>query len=406
MDFQIVTRTGHPGMLDLPWDVPLSRWEVERLVEVERGVGRHVVRFVKYGATIYSLKELPDAVARHEYRSLLVLGESSVPAVEAVGVVTRADGNSILITRYLDFSLPYRTLFARSTEPVPIDRLLDALAELLVRLHLVGCYWGDCSLSNSLFRKDAGRFTAYLVDAETAELHAQLSDGQRDHDLALAREHVAGELMDLDAAGERLSEDVDPMETPDNLARRYEALWSELTREEVFAAHERYRVDARLRRLNELGFDVYEVELVACDGGHELKFQPRVVEPGHHRRRLRTLTALDVQENQARRLLNDMAGFGAYLEQKDGSALPEPVVARRWLTEVYEPTIARIEDDLPEGLEAAEAFHEILEHRWYLSQEAGRDVGLETAADSYVNQVLPPKRVSSQPVTDSFESKP
>ena len=72
---------------------------------------------------------------------------------------------------------------------------------LLVRLHLAGFFWGDVSLSNTLFRRDAGAFAAYLVDAETGELHDRLSDGQREHDLDIARVNIAGELMDL--AGRR-----------------------------------------------------------------------------------------------------------------------------------------------------------------------------------------------------------
>ena len=77
--------------------------------------------------------------------------------------------------------------------------LLNALAELLARLHLRGFFWGDCSLSNTLFRRDAGALSAYLVDAETGELHEQLSDGQRAYDIEIAQMNVVGELLDVDA---------------------------------------------------------------------------------------------------------------------------------------------------------------------------------------------------------------
>ena len=79
------------------------------------------------------------------------------------------------------------------------DRLRDALANLLVRLHLSGFFWGDCSLSNALFRRDAHKLAAYLVDVETGELHETLSDGQRTLDLELAEQNIAGELLDLEA---------------------------------------------------------------------------------------------------------------------------------------------------------------------------------------------------------------
>ena len=121
--------------------------------------------------------------------------------MDAVGVVTeRGEGlEAVLITRHLDYSLPFRTLFARGSVPDLRRRLLDAGADLLVRLHLGGFFWGDCSLSNTLFRRDAGALAAYLVDAETGELHPSLSDGQRLHDLSIAEENVAGELADVEA---------------------------------------------------------------------------------------------------------------------------------------------------------------------------------------------------------------
>jgi Domain of unknown function (DUF4032)/Lipopolysaccharide kinase (Kdo/WaaP) family len=385
----MLARPGYPTFLDLPWQIPLEEWDSEELVDVVRGISRHVVRFVSRGDALYALKELPRRLAEREYELLRALEGESIPVVKAVGVVVDrpAELDAVLITRWLDFSLPYRALFTGRGVPDLRNRILDSLAELLVRLHLAGFFWGDCSLSNSLFRRDAGALTAYLVDAETGELHPVLTDGQRNHDLAVAKENLAGELMDLDAAG-LLPDDIDPFETATDICARYEGLWSELTREDVFGADERYRIDERLRRLNELGFDIEELDLMATDGVYRLRLNPRVVEPGHHRRRLLTLTGLDVQENQSRRLLNDLASFRAYLEQESGRSLPESVVAYRWLAEVFEPAVARVPAELRGKRDPAELFHEILEHRRHLSEAAGRDVTLESAADAYVEEVL------------------
>jgi hypothetical protein len=390
----MVARTGHPDFLDLPWQLPLEEWESERLVTVPSGIHRHVVRFVAYDGALYALKEMPQRLADREYRLLRALDEESIPVVEAVGVVSgRGDGEqrtglgAVLITKHLEFSLPFRTLFSGHGVPDLRNSLLDALVQLLVRLHLVGFFWGDCSLSNTLFRRDAGALAAYLVDAETGELHPMLTDGQRDHDVTVAEENIAGDLLDLEAAG-RLPDGLDPIETSGEVRSRYQNLWSDLTREEVFELGERYRIDARLDRLNELGFDVEELELVDTGEGYRLRLQPQVVEPGHHRRRLLALTGLDVQENQARRLLNDIAGFRAHLEQVEGRSLPESIVAYRWLAEVFEPTIAAIPPELREKLEPAEAYHQVLEHRWFLSEEVGQDVGMREAVRSYVDDVL------------------
>jgi uncharacterized protein DUF4032/lipopolysaccharide kinase (Kdo/WaaP) family protein len=391
---QIVARTGHPDFLDLPWHLPLEEWESERLVTVPAGIHRHVVRFVAYDGALYALKQMPQRLAEREYRLLRALDEASIPVVEAVGVVTGRGGGerqnglgAVLITKHLEFSLPFRTLFTGNGVPDLRNSLLDALAQLLVRLHVVGFFWGDCSLSNTLFRRDAGALAAYLVDAETGEMHPTLTDGQREHDVAVAEENIAGDLVDLEAAG-RLPEGLDPIETAAEVPTRYEALWCELTREEVFEPVERYRIEARLARLNELGFDVEELELVDTGDGYHLRIQPQVVEPGHHRRKLMALTGLDVQENQARRLLNDIAGFRCHLEQLEGRSLPESIVAFRWLAEVFEPTIAAIPPELRGKLEPAEVYHQVLEHRWFLSEESGQDVGMKEAVRSYVDEVL------------------
>ncbi len=390
---QLIARTGHPDFLDLPWDEPLEEWTSERLVEVVRGIHRHVVRFVEYqgepGPKLYAIKELPAELARREYRLLRALAGDQMPVVEAVGVVTeRGEGLACaLITRHLDYSLPFRTLFARGSVPDLRRRLLDAGAELLVRLHLGGFFWGDCSLSNTLFRRDAGALAAYLVDAETGELHPSLSDGQRRHDLVIAEENVAGELADVEAEIGREGE-LFPEETAAELVARYESLWDELTREEAFGDDTRYKIDERLHRLNELGFDVDEMELVAGDEGYTLRLNPRVVEPGHHRRRLHALTGLNAQENQARRMLNDLARYRAELDNEGGRPMPETVAVHRWLSEVFEPAVAAIPAGLWGKRDAAEVFHEALEHRWFLSQQQDEDVGLMPAVQAYVDDVL------------------
>ncbi|XRQ10115.1 DUF4032 domain-containing protein [Actinomadura welshii] len=386
--------TSAAGLLDLPWDEPLAAWDDERLVEIrQRGLSRHTVRFVAEGGVVYAVKELDARLARREYRLLRRLRDLGLPAVEVIGVVVdRPDLDAILVTRFLDHSSSYRALFASARYAHPIDRLLDALVELLVRLHLAGFMWGDCSLSNVLFRMDAGAFAAYLVDAETAELHPSLSEGQRAYDIDLARERIAGELFDLAAAG-TLPPSVDPIDVADDTVRRYRALWDELTREEVLhPADQRYRIAERLRRINSLGFDVDEVELVDAGPGEEglrLRVRTRVAEPGHHRRVLMTRTGLDAQENQARRLLNDIAAYRGHLERVRGGPVPEVVASNGWLADVYEPVVNAVPDHLKDRLDEVELFHEVLEHRWFLSEKAGRDIGTTAAARDYFASVLP-----------------
>ena len=393
MRFRLANAEDYPAGLNLPWATPLEDWPDERCTDVERGLHRNPVRFVAHDGAIYAIKELLERVAEKEYGLLRSLEELSLPVVEPVGLVTDRplvpgdERRGLLVTRFLQHSMPFRNVISRGVSATQAFQLLDALADLLVNLHLAGFFWGDCSLSNALFRLDAGRYSAYLVDAETGEMHVTLSNGQRRHDLAIAEENVAGEFMDL-KAGFGLPDDLDPIELGAGLTSRYEQLWAELTREEVFAAQEQYRVDSRIRRVNELGFDVEELDIETIEGGHKIRLRVQVVEPGHHRRRLEALTGLDVQENQARRLLNDLDHFRAWQSGLEGRPIAEREAAKRWLEESYRPTLAAIPPEQAAKLDPAEIFHQLLEHRWYMSERLGRDLPLVEVVPSYVEEVL------------------
>src|SRR5450759_2849510 len=387
---QITTAAPDPALLDLPWHIALEDWPAANLAALPRGISRHIVRFARLSGRVIAVKEIGEEVAYREYELLRALSRLDVPSVQPVGVITgRADPDgepleAVLITEHLQFSLPYRALFSQSLQPDTATRLIDALAVLLVQLHLLGFYWGDVSLSNTLFRRDAGAFAAYLVDAETGELHDSLTRGQRAYDLEIARTNIIGELMDL-VAGELLDEDTDTVAIGDLLATRYQDLWAALTEEESFGAGERWRVAARIEKLNALGFDVAELDMSADADGTTVRIKPKVVDAGHHSRRLLRLTGLDVQENQARRLLNDLDAFHADPIRDDED---EEFVAHEWLTDVFEPAVRSVPRDLRGKLEPAQIFHEILDHRWFLSERQSRDVPMAEATASYIDAVL------------------
>jgi hypothetical protein len=387
---QITAARPDPALLDLPWSLPLEEWPARYLAALPRGISRHVVRFVRLSGGVLAVKEIAAEPAQREYALLRMLRRLDLPVVEPVGIVSGRGMHGeyplepALVTRHLQFSLPYRALFSQSLRTDTGTRLVDALAVLLVRLHLAGFYWGDVSLSNTLFRRDAGAFAAYLVDAETGEFHDTLSPGQREYDLELARLNIAGELLDLQAGG-LLDETMDPLNISDVITERYHSLWIELTVPESFERGERWRVDARIRRLNDLGFDVGELTIATDVDGTSVQIEPKVVDAGHHSRRLLRLTGVDAGENQARRLLNDLDTYRAATGRQ---ADDEEFVAHDWVTECFEPVVRAVPRELRGKLEPAELYHEVLEHRWYLSEQRGDDVGLMEAVRSYVRGVL------------------
>ncbi|PCC56794.1 lipopolysaccharide kinase [Brevibacterium aurantiacum] len=377
----------HDAIAQLPWHLPLGDWPHDFLGGLPRGISRHVVRFVEIGEEVLAIKETDDRRALREFDILGVLGNLAVPTVEPRAYVTNRSTTSAkelpgaLLTAYLDFSLPYRALFSRSLAEDTTGRLVDALAVLLARLHLVGFYWGDVSLSNTLFRRDADAYAAYVVDAETGELHDQLSDGQRQMDLRIAKTNIAGDFLDLQAAG-LIDPEVDPLAAGERLLEAYNGLWAELTRVEEFSVNERWRIDERIRRLNDLGFDLGELTVTTDLDGVSLLVEPKVVEPNHHSRRLLRLTGIGANENQARTMLNDLdshrsaPGFtaGAHGSGELPVELGEEEAARHWLNEVYKPLIAAIPENLTHKLEPGQIFYEFVEHRRVMSRARQRDI--------------------------------
>ena len=384
----------------LPWHLPLELWPEDPVLAEKRGLSRHVVRLVRASddpdSEVYAVKETVSEFANREYKSLRELSHLGAPCVEQIAVIegrTDANGEELpcaIVTRFLPFSLPYRVLLSGAVTAHEITTMANALALLLVRLHLLGFWWGDCSLSNTLFRRDAEGFAAYLVDAETGEFQKSLSNGQREHDLEIVHFNVAAELEDLALSGV-LYPSMEPVRASEAVIRRYRRIWTALNDRQLLYPNDRHAVEGAMRSLHDLGFAVEEV-LVTIDGDTQLiSFQPKLVAAGYHKQRLRDLMKLDTEELQAKRIL---ASFDRYRSRENSSGLPAQEIAKQWLAEVFEPIIARVPAPMHGRVERAQMFHEILENRWYLSEKAGFDVGLAAATDNYSVEVLPSRRDS------------
>ena len=405
----ITAAAAEPELLDLPWHLPLEDWPKENIAALPKGLSRHTVRFAHLNDHVIAIKETLFDLAKREYEMLRKLEKLDIPCVEAFAIIQERedlDGKplpAVLITRHLKFSLPYRAMWSQGLREQTANRLVDALALLLVRLHLAGFFWGDVSLSNTLFRRDAGQFAAYLVDAETGHLYnSRLSNGQRENDLEIGRVNIAGELMDLIASGK--ATDLDPGTVSQRIVDKYRELWKELTATDTFDDSERWKIAQRIQRLNDLGFDIQELSMAKDQDKRTVRIQPKVVDAGHHARRLLLVTGLDVEENQARRLLNDIDQYSlvnAHL------GFDEEVLAHQWLSEVFEPVVGAIPNELLGKLEPAELFHEVLRHRLKLSEGQGSDIALVDAVRSYISDVLAERRdesalLSGSPVTDTI----
>lgn len=323
--------------------------------------------------------------ARRDYEVLRLLEERGASAVRPIGLAIRPDRDpeaeaaALLITRFADAAVPYRHLFASTDPQLVRTNLVDALAGLLVELHLYGCFWGDCSLSNVLYRHDGATLETILVDAETATVRSFLSDGGRTEDIEIMVENVGAEMADLAASEKRSLEEAD-FELGEEVAASYRLLWQEVAARESIPDDQRYRIADRVRRLNDLGFEVDELELEPHPSHQHVHLKVRVGDRNWHANRLRELTGLEASENQARQLLSDLQ----YWEMLLGPALPgdRALRAARWRLEVYVSWVARLAQRFP-GLDPVQAYCDLLTHRYYRSVAAAHDVGTEAAFEDW-----------------------
>jgi hypothetical protein len=386
----LLIRPGDPDFLDLPWDLPVTEWSHDRLVEMPSGIHRHPVVFVAYDEGVFVIKELPRRLAVNEYHVFRALEERTTRSAEPVGLVERGwvdphdEQSAAVITRYVEHTFPYRHLVSGPGFGSRRAQLLDAVAGLLVEIHLTGCFWGDCSLSNLLYRFDAEAIESIMIDAETSRLYETLSDGQRAEDLEIMKLNLAGEMGDI-AAMTGVEIDRADLGLGEDVESRYSSLWAELTEELVITRDESYLIRERIGRLNQLGFSVNDVHLTPTEEGSLVRMKAEVGGRTFHSSHLRQQTGIEASENQARVILSDLNYFLA----KHGSttASGKSVGTFKWLTTSYEPMVAQIVDARPG--DPVQGYCDLLNHRFLLAQRRGQDVSNEEALADWISAGTP-----------------
>lgn len=390
-DYTLTVRAGNPNFEDLPWKLPFSQWigECQRLVEINRGISRHPILFANYDGLIYALKELPPDIAEQEYQALLLIEKLRLPAVTPVGHVKLSSdlgSRSVLITQFLEYSIPYHLLFSNVSLNTYRKHLLDAVAGLLVQIHLAGIYWGDCSLSNTLFRRDAGSLQAYLVDAETMDFFPDyLPPTYRHQDLDIMEHNIIHELTGLDS-----DSTINPINASGDIGGyirlRYQQLWEEINREEYIQIGEDYIIQERIQAINDLGYSVGEVNLLPAENGKQLRIKIVVADRNYHRDQLMNLTGIEAEEMQARKMINELLEIKARLVAESTQQIPISVAANEWLEKLYKPTIQALTPFIKQDMVLPELYCQVLEHKWYLSEIAKHDVGHEFATEDYIKR--------------------
>ena len=141
-----------------------------------------------------------------------------------------------------------------------------------------------------------------------------------------------------------------------------------------------------MRELNDLGYIVDEVNLAPSgdteEGGGLVRLRMAVGDRTHHARYLKELTGLEVGEGQARILLGDLRAHQRALSRDQSRRVTEGEAIASWLHDVLTPGMRRAHAAVRHVGTAVQAYCDLLEVRWLLSEQAGADVGTERALEA------------------------
>lgn len=361
-----------PTLVMLPWQHPLETWEEHhvKFLNVKSGISRHVVRFVEVDKHRFAIKETSLESAQREYRTYVRLRELGLHTLIPVGYVERDDGTTIietkiggqpqerltgyLITELMEKVIPDSFLYKRGFSKENRKRIWDAVIRLFVEMHIDSVYWGDASLANMLISFSAeivpelGRRTnlrAVLADVETVEIHRSITDSLRLADVEFFIESMHWTEADLKASG-IVRESVITEEDQRHLLDTYK---------------ERFAVEKEMRSF-EL---VTHIDVDKLLGDFDVK-------------------------GYAKLLLKHINEHKWYLSERRGGEVHLVEAAEDWYREIFQPVCKvfihySFLDYFPERT-AASLYVEIMEHKYLMSEQVGKDVGLISAARDFVKK--------------------
>ncbi|GAC1655372.1 MAG: hypothetical protein NVS4B12_27820 [Ktedonobacteraceae bacterium] len=381
---------------ELPWHLPMEEWLSQGLevLNIRRGESRHPVVFVEREGVRYAIKETTPRMAEREIRNFHEIERRGIPALSPVGVVISPAPPLALdvpklggITQYINGDrgytvtrlaprviphvLLYRLPFTKRTK----QRLLSAVAVLMIELHEHGIYWGDPSLANILLRIDGRSILAIMADAETSELFTgPISDGLREQDLAMFGESLSWQAEDLRIL-RGLPEDTQVLDDSD--FRYFEQRYRWLHRQHAqmatsTAGTSRQQLQQFLETLNGWSFSLVNAT------GHTLQ-QLTTVLPGWHQRRIHELLHIAIPRIYARRFYDTILGHQAILSEREGRDVSLEEAAHNWYTHYHLPAILLLRQNLTSGQDPMQAYFAVMQHKWNMSRKAKQEVPLEEA---------------------------
>ncbi len=353
----------------LPWAMPIADWHMYgvNILNIKRGISRHVVIFVRTGRFSFGIKEISEEISKKEidhYEQLLMRGihtlvpagyvvreEKPIPIETPIGIQYEKNYISHTVTVLVDKVLPDSLLYSRNFRKENRQKIWNAIVRLLVQLHSNGVYWGDASLANTLikFEKRAVPFIglqtvliAYLSDAETVEIRPHLSKSMRGEDLNFFFESMEWIQEDIRISGAMRNE-TEMDEDKEYIKERYETLYNVERKKKKFEQQTSFNIDKFLGSISNLAY----VDL----------------------------------------FLKHIEEHKWYMGERLKQDVSLAEATRDWYETIFVPICELFRSEhileLFKGKTAAELYIEIMTNKYYLSEREKKDVGMIAAMKDY-----------------------
>ncbi|GCF10861.1 hypothetical protein KDI_44250 [Dictyobacter arantiisoli] len=384
----------------LPWETQLEEWETNgvELLLVRRGDSRHPVIFVEREGVRYAIKETTPHMAEKEIRNLQVIEQRGIPTLNPIGTVhvtkppiaievpgmrgmrqyINAD-NGYTVTRLAPRVVPHVLLYRLPLTRRTKQRMLAAVATLMVELHEHGVYWGDPSLANALLRIDGRHILGIMADAETVELFpGPITEGLREQDLAQFGESLSWQAEDLRQA-KGLPEDVQVLDDEDYqyFRQRYRIVRREHAH--ITGEHD----PSALYQTHLIMSTVQDWQSTLAEKANSLMREIIPVRPVWYQQRIYDMLHITIPRSHARRFYNLIVGHQEIMSRNEDYAVSIEEAAQDWYERYHLPTILLLRQRLTSEEDPMQAYFAIMQHKWDMSMKAGYEIPLDEAVQDW-----------------------
>jgi hypothetical protein len=345
----------------LPWNQPLDQWNPKQInfLDVRKGTSKHTVRFIKTKNHSFAIKQTNPISAYFENESLIKLLQMGIHALKPVGYIfykknlfmKDSDPDNVLaflITLLEEKSIPHSILFGWDFTEQNRKIIFEASAELLANLHYNQIFWGDASLSNILvkfikIKDENGRtFTelkAFLSDAETISFLKEISDEQKQADI----QNFISSIEEVSRSFTSKKMLNPPEDDKIFFTNRYNDFLALLQKIKQFEDITGLKVRKHFYRIT----DQYSIDSIIKQ----------------------------IEEHKW------------YMSEKASKEIDMKTAALDWIKNIYEPTINEFNQfklfDLFPKTNSLKLYVDIMAHKYYISLENKKDVGISFAIKSY-----------------------